>query len=66
MRIVGNSPVGKEVPVIVLRNGEAIDLTVVLGRRETSEAVAFPASAEAPAATEAANILGMTLVGNHT
>lgn len=61
VKIVGNSPVGKEVPIIVLRNGEVIDLTVVLGRRETSEAVAFPASTEAPAAPESENLLGMSL-----
>ena len=61
VKIVGNSPVGKEVPMIVLRNGEAVDLTVVLGRRETSEAVAFPASTEAPAAPETENLLGMSL-----
>ena len=61
VKIVGNSPVGKEVPMIVLRNGEVIDLTVVLGRRETSEAVAFPASTEAPAAPESENLLGMSL-----
>jgi serine protease Do len=61
VRIVGNSPVGKEVPVQVLRDGEMAQLTVVLGRRETSEAVAFPAAApEAPAA-EPDTLLGLTL-----
>lgn len=60
VRIVGNSPVGKEVPVVVLRDGDMTDLTVVLGRRETSEAVAFPASTE-PEAPEQAEILGLTL-----
>jgi serine protease Do len=62
VRIVGNSPVGKEVPVVVLRNGDIEDLTVVLGRRETSEAEAFPAAAEeldAPVAPE--TVLGMML-----
>nr|WP_309472532.1 Do family serine endopeptidase [Loktanella sp. D2R18] len=62
VRIVGNSPVGKEVPVTVLRNGELDELTVVLGRRETSEAVAFPASTEEPEiAPEDAEILGLVL-----
>ena len=62
VRIVGNSPVGKEVPVIVLRNGETEDLTVVLGRRETSEAAAFPEAAAEPEATvEPSAVLGMTL-----
>jgi serine protease Do len=61
VRIVGNSPVGKEVPVIVLRDGEEVALTVTLGRRETSEAVAFPASDEGEAEPEEAEILGLTL-----
>ncbi|PJI91250.1 serine protease Do [Yoonia maricola] len=60
VRIVGNSPVGKEVPVAVLRDGEMEDLIVVLGRRETSEAVAFPASTEEEA-PEQSEILGLTL-----
>lgn len=60
VRIVGNSPVGKEVPVAVLRDGEMSDLTVVLGRRETSEAVAFPASTEEET-PESSEILGLTL-----
>lgn len=60
VRIVGNSPVGKEAPVVVLRNGEMTDLIVILGRRETSEAVAFPASTE-PEEPQQAEILGLTL-----
>lgn len=58
---VGNSPVGKEVAVSVLRNGDMVDLTVTLGRRETAEAAAFPADeapSEGPATT---NMLGLTL-----
>ncbi|MBT8411797.1 MAG: PDZ domain-containing protein, partial [Octadecabacter sp.] len=58
---VGNSPVGKQVPVLVLRNGDMVDLTVTLGRRETAEAAAFPADegeVEGPATT---NMLGLTL-----
>ena len=61
VRIVGNSPVGKAVPVIVLRDGAQEALTVTLGRRETSEAVAFPASDDAPEAPEESEILGLTL-----
>jgi len=61
VRIVGNSPVGKEVPVTVLRSGDTEDLIVVLGRRETSEAVAFPEEQPEEAAPEEANILGLTL-----
>ncbi|KQI71382.1 serine protease [Loktanella sp. 5RATIMAR09] len=60
VRIVGNSPVGTEVPVGVLRNGEMEDLLVILGRRETSEAVAFPASTE-EGEPEQSEILGLTL-----
>jgi len=60
VRIVGNSPVGKEVPVDVLRDGDMAALTVVLGRRETSEAVAFPAAQE-PAEPEVSELLGLTL-----
>ncbi|MEJ6403541.1 Do family serine endopeptidase [Yoonia sp. 2307UL14-13] len=62
VRIVGNSPVGKEVPVEVLREGDMESLTVTLGRRETSEAVAFPASTEEdPETGSEADILGLTL-----
>ncbi len=61
VKIVGNSPVGKEVPVTVLRNGDESDLIVVLGRRETSEAVAFPEETPEEEAPEEANILGLTL-----
>jgi serine protease Do len=61
VRMVGNSPVGKEVPLEVLRDGTTVDLTVVLGRRETAEAAeTVPASTE-PAAPEQASILGLTL-----
>ena len=60
VRIVGNSPVGTEVPVAVLRDGDTENLNVTLGRRETSEAVAFPASTE-QAEPEQSEILGLTL-----
>lgn len=62
VQIVGNSPVGKEVPVETLRNGGMIDLTVVLGRRETAEAAAFPEDGGTDNATpDTTNMLGMTL-----
>ncbi|WP_296373673.1 Do family serine endopeptidase [Yoonia sp.] len=61
VRIVGNSPVGKSVPVSVLRDGRMVELTVVLGRRETSEAVAFPASSDQQEEPEEAEIMGLTL-----
>ncbi|MEN8840977.1 MAG: PDZ domain-containing protein, partial [Octadecabacter sp.] len=63
VQIVGNSPVGKEVPVQVLRTGEMVDLTVVLGRRETAEAAAFPEDGDTPeeGTPDTTNMLGMTL-----
>ena len=60
VRIVGNSPVGKEVAVDVLRDGDMTALTVVLGRRETAEAVAFPVTEE-PVEPEVSELLGLTL-----
>lgn len=61
VQIVGNSPVGKEVPVEVLRAGDMIDLTVTLGRRETAEAAAFPDDAPDSNEPDTTNMLGMTL-----
>ncbi len=61
VQIVGNSPVGKEVAVAALRNGDMVDLTVVLGRRETAEAAAFPAEDGEAATPETTNMLGLTL-----
>lgn len=62
VQIVGNSPVGKDVPVEVLRAGAMVDLTVTLGRRETAEATAFPDDTAPDAAgPETTNMLGMTL-----
>ena len=60
VRMVGNAPVGKEVAVTVLRDGEEEMLTVVLGRRETAEAAAIPASGEEEM-PEDLNMLGLTL-----
>ena len=45
----------------VLRDGDMTDLTVILGRRETSEAVAFPASTEPEEPTQS-EIHGLTLI----
>lgn len=61
VNIVGNSPVGKEVAVEVLRAGDMIDLTVRLGRRETAENTAFPADNQDSAEPQTANLLGMSL-----
>ncbi|MEM9853552.1 MAG: Do family serine endopeptidase [Pseudomonadota bacterium] len=63
VRVVGNSPVGKEVPVVVLRDGRTETLSVTLGRRET--AIAVPAAAPAPEAGEeepsSLDLLGLSL-----
>ncbi|MEO0677923.1 MAG: Do family serine endopeptidase [Pseudomonadota bacterium] len=62
VRIVGNSPVGKEVPVVVLRDGRTETLTVTLGRRET--AIEVPAAAPGPETEEepeSLEQLGLTL-----
>ncbi|MEM1389209.1 MAG: Do family serine endopeptidase [Pseudomonadota bacterium] len=60
VRVVGNSPVGKAVRVVIFRESGTQTLMVTLGRREEAEG-AVPASAEqpeeAPAETE---ILGVT------
>ncbi|ROU00365.1 Do family serine endopeptidase [Histidinibacterium lentulum] len=64
VRIVGNSPVGKDVPLEVLRSGEMTELVVTLGRRETMEAQAFPAAGDMPEeepAPEETSVLGLTL-----
>ena len=60
VRMVGAAPVGKAVPVQVLRNGELTDLTVTLGRRETAEAASAPQNA-APVEPETKELLGLTL-----
>lgn len=61
VRMVGNAPVGKEVAVEVLRDGETLNLAVVLGRRETAEAEAVPAVAAEPEAPAEQDILGLTV-----
>jgi len=60
VRMVGNSPVGKAVPVQVLRAGQMEELTVVLARREEAEAAAVPAVIQAPE-PEVSEMLGLTL-----
>ncbi len=60
IRMVGGMPVGQSVPVEILRDGEMLTLTVVLGRREDAEAEALPASVEAPEPV-ISEMLGLTL-----
>jgi serine protease Do len=56
---VANTEIGKEVRVVVFRDGATQTLTVVLGRREEAEAV--PASAPATEEPVEEQILGMTV-----
>ena len=60
IKMVGGMPVGQQVPVELLRDGEMMTLTVVLGRREDAEAEALPASIETPAPA-ISEMLGLTL-----
>ncbi|MBI1416555.1 MAG: Do family serine endopeptidase [Limimaricola sp.] len=62
VRMVGNAPVGKSVDVQVLRDGQTVDATVVLGRRETAEGDMAPTAPEKPVAPAKADILGLTVV----
>lgn len=60
VRRVGLAPVGKEVRIVVFRDGTTRTLNVTLGRREDAEATAVPAAApkDEPRQVE---MLGMTL-----
>ncbi len=60
-RNVADAPVGKAVPVLVMRDGKNETLQVTLGRREEAEAVSTPAVAEAPKDPATGEILGLTL-----
>ncbi len=60
VRVVGNSPVGKAVRVIIFRDGETQTLMVTLGRREEAEG-AVPASIERQAEPVEQEILGITI-----
>ena len=59
VRAVGNAPVGQEVDVEVFRDGETLNLAVVLGRREEAERT-FPASATEEEPSQA-DILGLSV-----
>lgn len=62
-RIVADSPVGKEVDVVIVRRGEEQVIKVTLGRLEDSEDVAEngPAEDEGGGAIATASVLGMTI-----
>ncbi len=62
-RTVADSPIGEAVPVVVLRDGAEVNVSVTLGRRETaegeSELAAVPEAM--PEAPQVAQIMGLTL-----
>ncbi len=60
-RNVADAPVGKAVPVLVMRDGKNETLQVTLGRREDAEAEPTPAVADAPKDPATGEVLGMTL-----
>ena len=60
VRQVGNTDVGKEVRVVVLRDGKTQTLKITLGRRETAEGT-VPAVVEELAAPVEKGILGLTV-----
>jgi serine protease Do len=61
VRKVAETDVGKETPVVVLRDGKSESLTIKLGRREEAEAEAVPAAAPAPTEPETQQLLGLTV-----
>lgn len=60
VRQVGNTEVGKEVRVVVLREGKTQTLKITLGRRETAEGV-VPAVVNEPEAPVEKGVLGLTV-----
>ncbi|PSK87249.1 serine protease Do [Limimaricola soesokkakensis] len=60
VRMVGRAPVGEEVPVTVLRDGEMVELAVTLGRREDAES-AVPASAQGSGEGAETEMFGLSL-----
>ena len=64
-RTVADSPIGEDVPVVLLRDGDEMTIPVKLGRREEAEAAdAKPANADGsdtPAEPEEMELLGLTV-----
>ncbi len=60
VRRVAGTAVGKEVPVIVFRDGATETLRITLGRREEAQG-AIPAAQAAPDEPAEADVLGMTV-----
>ncbi len=61
VRRVGDAGVGRDVDVVVFRNGEELTLTVTLGQRELFEAAARRAEADPETPAEPSGYLGMML-----
>jgi serine protease Do len=64
-RTVADSPIGEEVPAVVLRDGKQQTLQIKLGRRETDEAADAPkpaAQKDTPVEPQKTEVLGLTLV----
>lgn len=60
VRTVGNAPVGKEVPVVVFREGDEMTINVVLGRREDAERAEAGGSAT-PETPQEIEMMGLSL-----
>ena len=61
VRMVGNSDVGKEVRMVVFREGKTQTLKITLGRREDAESMVQTAQPMEEAEPETATVLGMSL-----
>ena len=61
-RTVADSPIGEQVPVVVLRDGKETTLQVKLGRREEAEAVPAAEKSTNPEAPKETEILGLTVI----
>lgn len=65
VQVVGQSPVGETVRVVVMREGATQTLLITLGRRETEERVAFPevdSENLLPPEPASSDFLGLTLL----
>lgn len=60
-RTVADSPIGEQVPVVVLRGGEEVTVPVKLGRREEAEGAVQPAAAPADTPPQDLQVLGLTV-----
>jgi serine protease Do len=64
-RTVADSPIGEEVPALVMRDGKQMTLQIKLGRRETDEAAEEPkpaAQKDTPVEPQKSEVLGLTLI----